>query len=129
RDVVLYLADRAPAARAEGVARFAEARHEGARYLMLRYRPQLEGAAQWQRHHWVFLCETSGDRDPLLARVQIDVIRNLLRHAEPEDTFTVAAAGTRCRFFSDNPLPVTEKNVAAAVAFLEGSQLIGALDL
>ena len=37
------------AARAEGVARFSQARHEGARYLMLRYRPQLEGAVGFHR--------------------------------------------------------------------------------
>ena len=50
-----------------------------------------------QRRDWVFLAETSGDRDPLLARVQIEVLRHLLTYAEPDDKFTVLAANTRVK--------------------------------
>jgi hypothetical protein len=96
---------------------------------MLRYRPQLAGETKWQRRDWVFLVETSADRDPLLARVQIDILRALLHHAEPEDTFTVLTAGTRVKAFTEKPQPVTDANVQAAVQFLENAHLIGALDL
>src|SRR5262249_39925983 len=129
RDVVLQLTPKGEGARPEGGARFSATTHEGARYLMLRYRPQLAGPVERQRRDWVVLFESSGDRDPLLARVQGEVIRELLSHAEPEDTFAVLAAGTRVRAFRKDPVPLTAENVQAAVEFLEGAHLVGALDL
>src|SRR5262245_50118981 len=129
RDVVLQLSDPRQAAANESAARFSSAEHEGARYLMVRYRPELTGAPNPRRRDWVFLCESSGDRDPLLARVQIDLIRHLLAQADPEDTFAVLAAGTRVRAFAEAPRQATPANVQAALAFLETAHLVGALDL
>lgn len=127
RDVVFDLHDAdAPA---EDVARFSAADHEGNRYLMLRYRPQLPGAVMTPRRDWVFLVETSADRDPLLARTQIEIIRSLLDYAGYEDTLAVLAAGTRVQAFNPAPVPVTPDNIAGALAFLESAHLIGALDL
>ncbi|HYT92315.1 MAG TPA: VIT domain-containing protein, partial [Gemmataceae bacterium] len=128
RDVVLSLNDSRQAAR-EGIARFSTAEQEQGRYLMLRYRPTLTAEARPQRRDWVFLCETSGDRDPLLARVQIDIIRHLLSKAEPDDTFNVLAAGTRTRPFAKAAQKVTPENMQAALTFLENAHLVGALDL
>ena len=91
--------------------------------------PGRTGRRARERRNWVFLFESSGDRDPLLARTQIEIIRGLLANAEPDDTFAVLAAGTRVRPFAEKPLPVTPENVQAALSFLEGSHLIGALDL
>src|SRR5262249_15350626 len=65
RDVVFDIADESVSD--EETTRFSTADHEGARYLMVRYRPRLAAAAQRQRRDWVFLFESSGDRDPLLA--------------------------------------------------------------
>jgi tetratricopeptide (TPR) repeat protein len=127
RDVALELDDET--APTEEVARIATAEHEGARYLMLRYRPSLPATPQRERRDWVFLFESSGDRDPLLARVQIDVIRTLLANAEHDDTFAILAAGTRVHSFAPEPLFATPQNVQAAIEFLEGTHLIGALDL
>jgi hypothetical protein len=130
RDVVVTLADKA-AGDAERV-RFSSAELDGAKYLMLRYRPALGGEvppAARPRRDWVFLFESSGDRDPLLARTQIEVIRGLLAHAGPDDTFAVLSAGTRVHALAREAQPVTPANVAAAVAFLENVHLIGALDL
>src|SRR5262249_54715421 len=110
-------------------ARFATAEHEQARYLMVRYRPELGGEARPSRRDWVFLFEASGDRDPLLARVQIDLMRHLLAQADPEDTFRVLAANTRVRPFAPEARKATPENVQAAVAFLEKAHLVGALDL
>src|SRR5262249_49917159 len=129
RDVVLSVTDAD--ADAEGVARFSSFEQDGAKYLMLRYRPAL-ASRERQRpegRNWVLLFESSGDRDPLLARTQIEVIRAFLGNAEPDDTFAVLAAGTRVRSLSNGPLSVTPENVRDAVAFLEGAHLIGALDL
>src|SRR5262249_12790707 len=81
------------------------------------------------RKHWVFLFESSGDRDPLLARVQIDLVHELLLHADPQDTFMVLTAGTRTRTLSKEPQPATAANIQAAVPFLESTHLVGALDL
>ncbi len=130
RDVVLTLRD--PRDTGEESAHFSSFEQDGAKYLMVRYRPALTGEdrpATVGRRNWVFLFESSGDRDPLLARTQIEIIRGLLANAEPDDTFAVLTAGTRVRPFADRPLPVTPENVRAALAFLEQSHLIGALDL
>ena len=129
RDIVLTVADPHRSDPGDEVVQFASAEHDGARYLMARIRPRLTGKVAAQRRDWVFLVETSGDRDPLLARVQIEVLRQLLSHAEPDDTFAVLAAGTRVKALSNEPLPLTPDNVNAAIAFLEQAHLIGALDL
>jgi hypothetical protein len=128
RDVTLFLSEMEAKANGEAV-RFSSAEHEGARYLMLRYRPELTAPVERQRRDWVFLFESSGDRDPLLARTQVEVVRSLLTNAEPDDTFAVLTAGTRVKVFAEEPRPATPENVRAAVAFLEGTHLIGALDL
>jgi hypothetical protein len=106
---------------------FASSVHEGARYLMVRYRPNLTSPRQVQRRDWVFLFESSGDRDPLLARAQIEIIRTLLSNAGHEDTFAIVQAGTRCRVLEAKQ--VTPENVKAGLEFLDKAHLIGALDL
>jgi hypothetical protein len=135
RDVILTLSPASGEALARRApVRFATSEQDGFRYLMVRFRPdQLHPAQAEVQHskpkHWVFLFESSGDRDPLLARVQVEVIRGLLDQTDPADTFTVLTAGTRVRPFAKEPLPVTPANVRDALSFLESSHLIGALDL
>ena len=73
--------------------------------------------------------ETSGDRDPLLARVQVEVVRGLLQSAEPGDRFRVLTTATRTRSPHQSWQEVTPDNVQEALTFLENSHLIGALDL
>ena len=126
RDVVLTLGsdDAAPEA-----ARLSSAEQDGAKYLMVRFRPELPVSPQWQRRDWVFLVESSGDRDPLLARTQVEIVRGLLHNAEPGDTFAVLTAGTRVKLLAKRPQPVTPRGVQEAIAFLEGVHLIGALNL
>ena len=130
RDVTLFVSEKETDTMEESI-RFSSAEHEGSRYLMLRYRPNLPSPQrqQGQRRDWIFLFESSGDRDPLLARTQIEIVRSLLSQAEPDDTFVVAAAGTRVKMANANPQAVTSENVQAAIAFLEKSHLIGAFDL
>jgi len=129
RDVVLHLGDAAAAA--PEVSRFSAAASDGNRYLMLRYRPHLDARTdkRVEGRHWVFLFESSGDRDPLLARTQIEIIRALLGNAEHTDTFAILAAGTNVRAFAPTPSPVTAENVRAGLDFLDKVHLIGALDL
>ncbi|HMC66121.1 MAG TPA: VIT domain-containing protein, partial [Gemmataceae bacterium] len=131
RDVVLELDEPSPVRLGPGfgVPQFSAAEHEGNRYLMVRYRPELPSQPVRQRRDWVFLFESSGDRDPLLARVQVDVIRTLLAHAEHDDTFAVLTCGVQARALSDKRLPATKENIDAALAALEKSHLIGALDV
>jgi Flp pilus assembly protein TadD len=103
--------------------------HDGAKYLLVSTRPELPPLAEPKRRDWVFLFESSGDRDPLLARAQVEIVRGLLDSAGPDDTFVVLTANTRVRAFAERPQTVSEESVRAAVTFLEGSHLIGALDL
>jgi tetratricopeptide (TPR) repeat protein len=129
RDVVLDLFANASAALDEDGVRFSSTEQEGARYLMVRYRPALPDRGARQPRHWIFLYESSADRDPLLARVQVEIIRMLLTNAEHTDTFSIVSAGTRVQYFADKPRTVTTENVRDAVEFLEQTHLIGALDL
>ncbi len=129
RDVVLDLYEESTESAPNDVARFSSAEHEGAKYLMVRYRPALPALKQRQRRDWVFLFESSGDRDPLLARTQVEIIRTLLANAEHDDTFAVLAAGARVTSFDSQLRLATPENIAAAIAFLEKAHLVGALDL
>jgi len=133
RDVVLGVVEDPNEVSAEDGARFSSFTHEGAQYLMLRYRPKMAGQLTPRDSRgakcWVFLYEASGNRDPLLARAQIDVIRGLLENAEHDDTFNVVAANTRVHLFDTTARTATPDNVKEAVKFLESVQLIGALDL
>lgn len=109
--------------------KFSTAIHEGYRYLMLRYRPDLSGDIERPQRNWIFLYESSGDRNPLLARTQLDIISTLLEHAEHDDTFSIVQAATRTESFRTKPVRCSKKNIANAVSFLEDSHLVGALDL
>ena len=127
RDIVFELTD--PHHQIGESVRWNSAEHEGAKYLMLRYRPVLQSAPRRERRDWVFLFEASGARDPLVARAQVEVIRSLLNNAEHDDAFALLTAGTRIHKFSEKPLPVTRDNVESALSFLEKTHLIGALNL
>ncbi len=127
RDFVLNLAS----AGGGEETRFSTMEHEGSKYLMVRHRLALNQFAEPLRkpRDLVILFESSGDRDPLLARTQVEVVRGLLQNAEPDDTFIVLTAGTRTRVLKPERQPVTPENVKQALTFLEDAHLIGALDL
>ncbi|MDA1158559.1 MAG: VIT domain-containing protein [Planctomycetota bacterium] len=108
---------------------FSGAQHEGFSYQMLRFRPDLSGEMKRPRRNWVFLYESSGDRNPLLARVQLDVISTMLEHAEHDDTFSIISAATRAESFRIKPVRCSKKNIEKAVAWLEDAHLVGALNL
>lgn len=130
RDVVVSLFDEEESSdRLKERSRFSTVEHEGSRYLMLRFRPELETAKQRERRDWVFLLEADGSRDPLLARVQVDIVNTLLQNAEHDDTFSIVTAGTRVHAFAANQQPATPENIAAAIEFLDKMHLIGALNL
>jgi ferric-dicitrate binding protein FerR (iron transport regulator) len=113
---------------AESVA-FSGAQHEGYSYQMLRFRPNLNGKLDRPRRNWVFLYESSGDRNPLLARVQLDVVSTILEHGEHDDTFSIISAATRSEAFRIKPIRCSKRNIAKAIGWLEKTHLVGALDL
>jgi len=127
RDVVLELTDNQN--RSGDQVRWSSAEHEGSKYVMLRYRPELANLPKRERRDWVILFESSGARDPLVARAQVEVARSLLGQAEHDDTFVILTAGTRVRQFDFNPRKATADNVKQAIEFLERTHLIGALNL
>ncbi len=126
KDVVVELTDPVFA---KEPARFSSFTHEGAEYLMVRYRPELKSQPQSQRRHWVVLFESCATRNPLLGRAQIDLVRYLLLNAEHDDTFALLTANTRTQAMAPQPLAVSRPNIDKAVAFLEKAHLVGALDL
>lgn len=130
RDVVFTLLDDAnDSNQNDQLAKFSSVVHDGYRYMMLRYRPKLQTVERRPRRDWIFLFDADGSRDPMLARVQIDIIKTLLENAEHDDTFSVITAGTRVHTVTEQPWPVTDENIMAAVKLLEQTQLIGALDI
>jgi ferric-dicitrate binding protein FerR (iron transport regulator) len=128
-DVAIDLFDGGQKPRGDESARFSSMDHDGARYFMVRYRPDLSTPKERERRDWVFLFESSGDRDPLLARTQIEVIRTLLANAEHDDTFAIVTAATRVATYAKEAQPATADNAAAAVRFLEETHLAGVLDM
>ena len=130
RDVVVSLLDKGQDAdQASEHSRFSAIEHAGSRYLMLRFRPELSIAELRQRRDWVFLLESDGSRDPLLARVQVDIVKSLLKNAEHDDTFSIVTAGTRVHAFAAESQAATPEHISAAIEFLESMHLVGALDL
>jgi type II secretory pathway component GspD/PulD (secretin) len=137
RDVVFHLWTPAPGAGDERPATFRAAYHEGAKYLMLRYRPTLEARPRKEHRDWIFLFESGGDRNPLLARAQVEIVRAMLENAEHSDRFAILSAGTRTTQITGGSADLatggfqaaTPKNVRAAVEALEQTHLVGALDL
>src|SRR5205085_9209511 len=91
--------------------------HENQHYLMLKYRPVLAQEPKAERRDWVILFETAANRDPLLARAQIDVVKNLLENVEHDDTFSLIIANTRAIVFDTRSRPVTADHVASALKF------------
>ncbi|HVK14973.1 MAG TPA: VIT domain-containing protein, partial [Gemmataceae bacterium] len=126
RDVVVELTDHQPPG---DRARWSRGELDGQKYLMLRFRPDLPTAPRRERRDWVVLFESSGARDPLVARAQVEVIRSLLTHAEHDDTFAVLTVGTRVRKWKPEPVAASAENVGEAVAWLEKAHLIGATNL
>ena len=108
---------------------FSSAVSDGSKYLMLRWQPELPAEKQRQRRDWIFLFESSADRDPLLARAQVEIVKTILDNAEHDDTFSVLTAATRMHAYDAKPQTATPANVKLAVGFLENVHLIGALDL
>ncbi len=127
-DVVLELQERdVPIDRDQ--PRLSSFLHENHTYLMLRYRPTMRHLQERQRRDWIILFEASAQRDPLLAGTQVEILRQVLRNAEYDDTFTLLTANSRVQIFNDKPLPVRPKHIDEAVKFLQGTHLVGALDL
>ncbi len=148
QDVVIEMQEPA-AVHDQDVPRFSTFLYENHQYLMLRYRPNLPSLPERKRRDWIVLFEASAGRDPLLAGTQLDVVRQLLKNAEYDDTFTLLTVNTTVKVYgepsrvsgrvegapSPDPLrgsarqPARPKNVDEALAFLQKTHLVGALDL
>ena len=129
-DLVLELTERVDRlAQGRDAATWSRMELDGQQYLMLRYRPELPGRMKRPSRHWVFLFEASADRNPLLARTQIEVIRTLLNNAEHSDTFNIVTANTCATTFSRQPLECSANNISKAMQHLQQTHLIGALDV
>jgi autotransporter-associated beta strand protein len=123
RDVVLEIAT--PESTAPRLSSFD---HEGARYVAMRWTPDLPAAPPPPSRHWLFLVETSADRDRLLAQTQREVLRGILSQASADDTFQIVTAATRTTALAPKQ-PVTAANRDAALQKLENEPNLGALDL
>ena len=123
RDVVLEIATPESTA-----PRLSSYEHEGARYVALRWTPDLPAALPPPSRHWLFLIETSADRDAVLAKTQREVLRGILNQASADDTFRIITASTRTTELLPTQ-PVTAANRDAALLKLAEQTNLGALDL
>ena len=123
RDVVLEIAT--PPSTAPRLSSFD---HEGARYLALRWTPDLPAAPPPPARHWLFLVETSADRDRILAQTQREVLRGILDQASADDSFEIVTSSTRTTALVPKQA-VTAANRDAALQKLEDEPHLGALDL
>ncbi|MCA9225563.1 MAG: FecR domain-containing protein, partial [Planctomycetales bacterium] len=110
-------------------ASFATTFHDGSQYLQLRYWPHLSLPPRRERRDWILLFEASGDRDPIVARAQVEILRSLLENAEHHDTFSLLTAGTRMHAWRPQASDATPENITEAIAWLENSHLVGAMDV
>ncbi len=124
RDLVLSFTEKA-----SPEYRLSSVRHEGAAYLLVRYRPALEAAKTAGRRDWVVLVETSGDRDPLLARTQIELVRAFLTNCGRDDSFVILTGATRTKALRPKAVRNEPVAVEEVVADLEKAHLIGAFDM
>ncbi len=147
-DVTIEMQDKT-AVLENDVPRFAAMLADNQQYLMLRYRPTLPSLPERQRRDWIILFEASAQRDPVVAGTQLDILRNLLKNAEYDDTFVLMTANSKVQVYDGEPSPVrgrlrdadvtdalrgsarraTPQNVAEAIKFLQSAHLVGALDL
>ncbi len=123
RDVVLEIA-----APDSAKPRLSTYEHEGARYVALRWMPDLPATLPPPSRHWLFLVETSADRDRVLAQTQREVLRGILSQASADDTFQIVTASTRTTALVPKQA-VTAANRDAAITKLEQQANLGALDL
>jgi len=123
RDVVLEVA-----APDSAKPRLSTYEHEGARYVALRWMPELPATLPPPSRHWLFLVETSADRDRVLAQTQREVMRGILSQASADDTFQIVTASTRTTALVPKQA-VTSANRDAALKKLEAEPNLGALDL
>ena len=125
RDVVLELNDPAPA----DAARFGFTVQDGAKYFAARWRPDLPGRGEpASGRPLVILFESSADRDPLLARAQLEVVEGLLANVEHPAVDAVITAGARAETWRPGMRDRAGKPVGWG-DFLENAHLVGALDL
>jgi tetratricopeptide (TPR) repeat protein len=112
----------------DDVPRFTAFMHENQQYLMLRYRPTLKNVPARQRRDWIVLFETSAGRDPLLAGTQIEVLKQVLKNAEYDDTLTVLTVNSKAQQLGANSGPL-RGSARQAIEALQSAHLVGALDL
>ncbi|MBI1310025.1 hypothetical protein GC176_01870 [bacterium] len=105
------------------------ARANGARYLLLRYQPDLPSEMTRPKRNWVFVVETSADRDNVLRNAQREILRTILDNAEHDDSFALVLAASRSSSFRARPVFCTVENVESALHFLDETPSLGALDL
>ncbi len=99
------------------------------KYLMVRHRPKLPAKPAPRGRHWVFVHETSADRNPLLARAQIELLKGMLHCAAAGDTFQVVTAAHAAKVLTPRPLAVSRETVKTVTDALGKTHLLGALDL
>jgi tetratricopeptide (TPR) repeat protein len=134
-DIVLELQEK-NAAVDRHEPRFTSFLHENQEYVMLRYRPRMANLPVRQRRDWIVLFEASAGRDPLLAGTQVDVLKQILKNAEYDDTVTLVSANVGQTFLSVNDTKgkqadknVCPTNLGDLFKQLQTTHLVGALNL
>ena len=96
---------------------------------MVRHSPELGQSKVAKRRDWIFLYETSADRNVLEAKTANGIIRGILDHVSSGDTFAIIAVSTRPKVYGGGFQSVSPGNRAGISSFLNGLPKLGALNL
>ncbi|MHC4874913.1 MAG: VIT domain-containing protein [Planctomycetota bacterium] len=102
---------------------------DGQQYVLLRYQPELTGELTRPKRNWVFVVETSADRNDVLRNAQREALWTVLDNAEHDDTFALITASTRSKSFKARPVMCDAANIESALSFLDETPSLGALDV
>jgi Ca-activated chloride channel family protein len=98
-------------------------------FLLMLQPPKRVEAARVPPREYVFVVDVSGSMEGYPLATAKALMRDLVSHLKPTDTFDVLTFAGTSALWSERPLPATPENVERAVAFLDGLGAGGGTEL
>jgi Ca-activated chloride channel family protein len=98
-------------------------------FLLMLQPPKRVAAVQVPPREYIFVVDVSGSMNGYPLATAKTLMRDLVGHLKPTDTFDVLTFAGTSALWSERPLPATPENVERAVAFLDGLAAGGGTEL
>ena len=98
-------------------------------FLLMLQPPKRVELARVPAREYVFVVDVSGSMDGYPLATAKALLRDLVGHLRPTDSFNVLTFAGTSALWSPRSQPATPENVAAAIAFLDGLQAGGGTEL